>query len=118
MNGLRLLGQLLARILISLVFLVNASGLIDRTVPAHEIIERGLPPDLVPFALIGGRALRFVAGLALISHSFWPSAGTAAFTGQVVDFSKNIAILGRLLFVISTAKQPSMVKLRHPFGSS
>jgi putative oxidoreductase len=137
MNQLGLRGQLLARIFISLVFLLNALGIIDQTVPAHEMIERGLPQSLVPFAIISGRALQLTAGLALIlgvlprlaaaalflflvpatliSHSFWLSAGTPAFVGQLINFFKNVAILGGLLFIVSTARQPSLVRLRHAY---
>src|SRR5579864_6516598 len=96
MNQLGVRGQLLARIFSSLVFLLNALGIIDQTA-AHEMIERGLPQSLVPFTIISGRALQLTAGLALIlgvmprlaaaalflflvpatliSHSFWLSAG-------------------------------------------
>ena len=121
-------GMMTARILISLVFLLNAIGIIDQTIPAKEMIERGIPAGLVPAMMLAGRAVEFLAGLALIfgvlprlaalalfafllpatfiSHSFWLSAGTPAFMGQLINFSKNVAIWGGLLFIAGTKEQP------------
>jgi putative oxidoreductase len=80
--------------------------------------------------MLAGRAFEFVAGVALIlgifprlaalallaflipatlvSHSFWLSAGTPALTGQLINFSKNTAICGGLLFIGVTASQPAL----------
>ena len=121
-------GMMTARILISLVFLLNAIGIIDQTIPAKEMVERGIPAGLVPAMMLAGRAVEFLAGLALIfgvlprlaalalfafllpatfiSHSFWLSAGTPAFMGQLINFSKNVAIWGGLLFIAGTKEQP------------
>lgn len=121
-------GMMTARILISLVFLLNAIGIIDQTIPAKEMVERGIPASLVPTMMLAGRAVEFLAGLALIfgvlprlaalalfafllpatfiSHSFWLSAGTPAFMGQLINFSKNVAIWGGLLFIAGTKEQP------------
>jgi putative oxidoreductase len=67
--------------------------------------------------LIGGLALAFgifprVAALALIAflvaatfvgHAFWLApAGTPVFVGQLINFLKNLAIMGGLLFIAST----------------
>ena len=121
-------GMVTARILISLVFLLNAIGVIDQTIPAREMAERGIPANLVPAMMLAGRAVEFLGGLALIfglfprlaalalfaflfpatfiSHSFWLSAGTPAFMGQLINFSKNMAIWGGLLFIAGTKDQP------------
>lgn len=121
-------GVMTARILISLVFVLNAIGIIDQTVPAREMMERGIPAGLVPAMMLAGRAVELVGGLALIfgvlprlaalalfafllpatliSHSFWLSAGTPAFMGQLINFSKNVAIWGGLLFIAGTKEQP------------
>jgi putative oxidoreductase len=115
-------GLLTARILIAVVFLLNALGIIDQSIPARELVERGAPASLVPMIMLGGRALELIAGFALsfgisprlsaialfvflvpatfVSHSFWLAAGTPAFQGQLINFCKNTAILGGLLHII------------------
>ena len=125
-------GILLARVMISMVFLLNALGVIDQNIPAREMIERGAPSALVPVMMLAGRCVELVAGVVLIlgifprlaafalfaflvpatlvSHSFWLSAGTPAFMGQLINFSKNLAILGGLLFVASTQSQPALIR--------
>ena len=121
----------LGRVLISVVFILNALGIIDQSIPAHEMVERGAPPSLVPAMMLAGRAVELLAGLGLIwgvfprlaalalfvflvpatliSHSFWLSAGTPAFMGQLINFSKNIAIRGGLLFIAGSGRQPEVV---------
>ncbi len=125
-------GILIARVMISMVFLLNAFGVIDQNVPAREMLERGAPSALVPVMMLAGRCVELVAGMALIlgifprlaalalfaflvpatlvSHSFWLSAGTPAFMGQLINFSKNLTILGGLLFVASTQSQPALIR--------
>jgi len=125
-------GILLARVMISMVFLLNALAVIDQNIPAREMIERGAPSALVPVMMLAGRCVELVAGMVLIlgifprlaafalfaflvpatlvSHSFWLSAGTPAFMGQLINFSKNLAILGGLLFVASTQSQPALIR--------
>jgi hypothetical protein len=76
-------GILIARVMISMVFLLNAFG-----------------AALALFA--------FLMTATLVSHSFWLSAGTPAFMGQLINFSKNLAILGGLLFVASAQSQPAL----------
>jgi hypothetical protein len=39
----------LARVLIAIVFVLNAIGIIDQTIPAKEIMERGVPAAIVPW---------------------------------------------------------------------
>ena len=56
---------LLARILISAVFVLNAFGIINQTIPAKELAERGVPAGLVPLIMMSGRILECVAGIAL-----------------------------------------------------
>jgi putative oxidoreductase len=123
-------GILIARVMISMVFLLNALGVIDQNVPAREMLERGAPSALVPVMMRAGRCVELVAGMALIlgifprlaalalfaflvpatlvSHSFWLSAGTPAFMGQLINFPKNLAILGGRLVVASTQSQPAL----------
>ena len=119
-----------ARVLVSMVFLLNGFGIINQTIPAREMLERGIPASVVPLAMIAGRALEIIAGFGLafgvaprwcalalfaflvpatfVSHSFWLAAGTPQFQGQLINFSKNVAIWGGLIFIAGTANQPSL----------
>jgi putative oxidoreductase len=121
----------LGRVLMSVVFILNALGIIDQSIPAREMVERGAPPNLVPAMMLAARAVELLGGLALIwgvfprlaalalfaflvpatfvSHSFWLSAGTPAFMGQLINFSKNLAIWGGLLFIAGSVRQPEVV---------
>jgi putative oxidoreductase len=123
-----------ARVLISIVFILNGFGIIDQTIPAKELMERGAPASLVPLMMLAGRMLELAAGFALalgivprlaalalvaflvpatlVSHSFWLAAGTPAFQGQLINFSKNIAMWGGLLFIAGSAGQPSLLAQR------
>ena len=125
-----------ARVLIVIVFVLNAIGIIDQTIPAKEMMERGLPAALVPWCMFAGRPLELVARFALVlgvfprlaalallsflipatlvSHSFWLSAGTPPFMGQLINFSKNVAICRGLLFIGATSNQPVLSRLRKP----
>jgi putative oxidoreductase len=120
-----------ARILMSMVFLLNGFGIINQAIPAKEMIERGVPPAIVPMAMLAARLLEVVAGFGLaigifprwcalalfaflvpatfVSHSFWQAAGTPQFQGQLINFSKNAAIWGGLIFIAGTSDQPSFL---------
>jgi putative oxidoreductase len=120
-----------ARILMSMVFLLNGFGIINQAIPAKEMIERGVPPAIVPMAMLAARLLEVVAGFGLaigifprwcalalfaflvpatfVSHSFWLAAGTPQFQGQLINFSKNAAIWGGLIFIAGTSDQPSFL---------
>ena len=58
-------GLLTARVLIAVVFLLNGSGIIDQSLPARELVERGIPASLVPIMMLSGRALELIAGFTL-----------------------------------------------------
>jgi putative oxidoreductase len=127
-------GLVAARILISVVFVLNGLGIIDQTIPAKELMERGVPVSLVPVMMLAARVLELAAGFGLalgvfprlmalalfaflvpatfISHSFWLVAGTPAFQGQLINFSKNMAILGGLLFIAGSVGQPAVLRRR------
>ena len=120
-----------ARIMIAVVFLLNGFGIINQAIPAKEMMERGVPPAVVPLAMFAGRFLEIVAGFGLalgvfprwsalflfaflvpatfVSHSFWLAAGTPQFQGQLINFFKNAAIWGGLVFIAAAANQPSLV---------
>ena len=121
-----------ARIVVSVVFLLNGFGVIDQKIPARELIERGAPAAIVPFVMMSGRILEIVAGFGLVfgvlpqwsafallaflvpatlvSHSFWLAVGTPAFQGQLINFCKNLAICGGLLFIAASANQPTVLR--------
>jgi len=131
MNPVSLYAAVVARVLVSFVFLLNAFGIIDQKIPAKEMAARGAPAALIPFMMAAGRGLEVVAGLALllgiyprvaalglfafivpatfVSHPFWLSAGTPSFQSQLINFFKNVAIWGCLLFICAAARQPSLV---------
>ena len=120
--------MVLARILIAIVFLLNATGVVDQTEAARELAARGTPSNLVPFLMFVARSVELIAGLALIfgivprlaalalcgflvaatyvGHAFWLVEGTPAYMGQLINFSKNVAIMGGLLFLASVKDQP------------
>jgi len=98
----------------------------------HELIEHGAPASLLPLLMLGGRTLQVVAGFVLlfdiyprlaavgllvflvpttfVAHSFWQAAGTASFTPQLVNFLKNTAMAGGLLFIGATPSQPALLR--------
>lgn len=114
-------GLLLSRILLALIFLLNGFGVVDQSRAAQEMVERGIPVGVAPFLMISGRAAQILAGIALIlgawerwaalilflflipatviAHNFWAYSGPQL-QAQLVNFSKNVAILGGLLFVV------------------
>jgi putative oxidoreductase len=133
MERLSRYGMLIARIMISMVFLLNALGVIHQTEAARELAARGAPSNLVPFLMLVGRSVELIGGLALafgifqrvaaialiaflvaatfVGHAFWlVAAGTPVFVGQLINFLKNLAMMGGLLFVASTQSQPAVVR--------
>ena len=133
MQPLSRYGILIARVMISMVFLLNALGVIDQAEAARELAARGAPSNLVPFLMLVGRSVELIGGLALafgifprvaalaliaflvaatlVGHAFWlATAGTPVFVGQLINFLKNLAIMGGLLFVASTQSQPALIR--------
>ena len=118
------LGIRVARVLIAVVFLMNAIGVIDQSVPVKEMIARGVPATVAPIAGWAGRIVELVAGIALVlgwhqrlaalalvafmvpatlvAHPFWLYSGTAMLQPQLVNACKNLAIIGGLLFIASS----------------
>ena len=111
-------GMTVARVLVATIFLLNAAGVVDQSVAARELAEHGAPPNLVPFLMGVGRSVELIGGLALVlgifpriaalglmgflvpatltAHAFWAADGPQAFMGQLVNFLKNIAMMGGL----------------------
>ena len=59
-----------ARVPIAIVLVLNAIGMIDQTIPAKEMMEREVLAAAPPWFMLTGRALRLVAGLALVLGVF------------------------------------------------
>src|SRR5258705_8300906 len=113
-------GQWTGRTALALIFLLNALGVVDQTRPASELLAHGAPAALVPIMINAGRALQLVAGIALVigwherlaalflalflipatltAHDFWAYHGPEL-QGQLVNFLKNLAIVGGLFFM-------------------
>ena len=86
---------------------------------------------LVPVLMLSARTLEVVAGLGLalgicprradvtllaflipktlLAHAFWQVAGAATFTVQLLNFLKNTAMAGGLLFIGATQSQPTLL---------
>ena len=118
-------GVCFARVLIAIIFLLNALGIIDQSKPVQEMIARGVPAMVAPLAGWSGRILELVAGLALlfgvrqrlaalalaafmvpatlVAHPFWMFFGTSELQIQLINACKNLAIIGGLIFIASTA---------------
>lgn len=133
MAHIEIWAMVIARTLVSAIFLLNAFGIIDQSVPAREMVERGIPEAFVPLLMLAGRTLEVVAGIALavgifpqlaalalfgfivsatfISHAFWRSIGKSNFQSQLVNFFKNATTCGALLFIAAVREQPAIVHL-------
>jgi len=47
--------------------------------------------------------IAFLVAATFVGHAFWlAAAGTPVYVGQLINFLKNVAIMGGLLFVAST----------------
>src|SRR6202021_2652073 len=55
-----------ARILISIIFLLNGLNIIGQTLAIHEMAAHGVPLNLIPTLIMGARALQLIAGVALV----------------------------------------------------
>lgn len=113
-------GEWIGRGALALIFLFNGLGIVDQTRAAQELAAHGAPAALVPFLMTGGRVLQIVAGAALVvgwhervaalllalflvpatltAHDFWAYRGPEL-QGQLVNFLKNVAMVGGLCFV-------------------
>ena len=96
-------GILIASVMISMVFLLNALGVIDQNIPAREIMERGAPSALVPVMMLAGRSVELVAGMALIPGIFSP---LAALGQSQPALSRSIYSKVRNGAVLTAARQP------------
>jgi uncharacterized membrane protein YphA (DoxX/SURF4 family) len=120
-----------SRVLAAAIYLPNGLGIISQAMAAKELIDHGAPASLVPFLMLGARTLEVVAGLCLafgiyprlaavallvflipttfLAHAFWQVAGEPSFTVQFLNFLKNTAMAGGLLFIAGTQSQPALL---------
>jgi len=131
MNSLQRYVLALSRVLVAIIFLLNGFGIISQAAAAKELVNRGAPAGVVPFLMLCARSLEVVAGFGLAfgiyprlaavallaflftatlaGHAFWQVAGTASFTPQLLNFLKNTAMVGGLLFIAATKSQPILL---------
>ena len=79
-------GIVAARILIAVVFVLNGLGIVDQTIPAKELMERGAPVSLVPVIMLAGRVLELAAGFGLALGVFPRLMALALFAFLVPTF--------------------------------
>ena len=130
MNSLQRNSLAAARVLVALIFLANGFGIIPQAAPMKDLADHGTPATLLPLLILAGRTIQIVAGLALlvgvypqiaalllitflvpatlIAHDFWRAVGTPVYVSQLLQFLKNTAITGGLLFMAATANQPAL----------
>ena len=128
MNLMERYALIAARVLMSIIFVLNGLNIISQSLAAHEMAAHGVPVSLVPLMILGAQALQVVASIGLIfgiyprlaalaliaflipatlmAHAFWQAVGTPLFTVQVINFCKNVCMTGGLLFVAATKNQP------------
>ncbi len=130
MNSFQRYAVVMGRVLVALVFLANGFGIIPQAQAAKELAEAGAPAALVPFLMLVARTIEVVGGFGLIlgiypriaavaliaflvpatlaGHAFWQAAGTPAYIPQLLNFLKNVAMTGGLLFIAATSDQPTL----------
>jgi putative oxidoreductase len=131
MNSLQRYVLSISRALMSIVFLLNGLGIISQAVAAKELLEHGAPASVVPSLMLIARTIEIVAGFSLAlgiyprlaavailafllpatltAHAFWQVSGTVAFGLQLLNFFKNTAMMGGLLFIAATRFQPTLL---------
>src|ERR1700722_17321388 len=120
-----------ARVLVAMIFMMNALNIIGQTLAEHEMVAHGIPGPLVPTLIVAARALQLIAGLGLIlgiyprisafallmflipatlmAHAFWLAVGTSLHMVQLINFFKNVCMAGGLIFIIATRSQPTLL---------
>ena len=114
----------IGKALVALIFFMNALGIVDQAGVARELVANGVPATVAPIAMWSGRIVQFVGALLLlirhdrlavigclllvgfvaaatgVAHRFWSATGDAQ-VPQLIDFLKNLAIIGGLLSLAS-----------------
>lgn len=131
-------GFIAARLLISIIFLLNGLDIIGQTLAVHEMAAHGVPLNLIPTLIMGARALQLIAGVALVlgvyprlsaialllflipatlmAHAFWQVAGTPLYQVQLINFFKNVCMAGGLVFIAAARDQPALLPLSTPLA--
>jgi putative oxidoreductase len=121
----------LSRVLVAVIFLLNGLGIVSQAQAIKDLLNHGTPGSLVPILMLSARTLEVVAGLCLafgiyprlaavallvflipstfVAHEFWKVVGTPIYTPQLVNFLKNTAIVGGLLFIAATKSQTTLL---------
>lgn len=119
-----------ARVLVAAIFLASGSGIIPQALAAKELASHGAPAALAPWLMLTARTIEIVGGFGLIlgiyphiaaialiaflvpatlvGHGFWQATGTPAYIPQLLNFLKNAAMTGGLLFIAVTSNQPRL----------
>src|ERR1700692_120816 len=71
------------RVLVAMIFMMNALNIIGQTLAEHEMAAHAVPVSLIPALILAARALQLIAGLGLI-----------------LGIYPRISALGLLLFLI------------------
>jgi putative oxidoreductase len=122
-----------ARVLVAAVFLASGFGIIPQALAAKELADHGTPAALVPLFILVARTIEIVGGFGLtlgiypqiaaialiaflvpatlVGHGFWQALGTPAYIQQLLNFLKNAAMTGGLLFIAATSNQPTLFPL-------
>jgi putative oxidoreductase len=128
-----------ARTMLALIFLMSALGnkipnfsgiagyMAGEGVPAPQILLAGA----IAFLLVGSASLilgykaRLGAGLLFVFlvlaayyfHDFWTFADAAERQQQTIQFMKNLALMGGMLFVVANGAGPWSLDARQPLAS-
>jgi putative oxidoreductase len=109
------------RLLVALIFFVNAFGILNQAVAARELAAAGMPRPLVPPFMLAARAAEAAGGLLLLlpnrlpvtgavvlagflvsatlaAHDFWRAAPNLWWS-ELTNFFKNVAVIGALALV-------------------
>jgi putative oxidoreductase len=125
-----------ARILISIIFVLNGLNIISQSLAAHEMAAHGVPVSLVPMLIMGAQGLQLIASIGLIlgiyprqsalalllflipatlmAHAFWQASGTSLYMVQLINFFKNVCMAGGLVFLMATKDQPILLPRSNP----
>jgi putative oxidoreductase len=113
----------IGKALVAFIFFMNALGIVDQAGAARELVAYGVRANVAPVAMWSGRIVEFVGAMLLIqndrlaaigcallvgflapatvvAHRFWSATGDAQ-VPQLINFLKNVAIIGGLLSLAS-----------------
>jgi putative oxidoreductase len=99
-----------ARVLMSIMFLLDGLNMISQSLAVHEMAAHSVPALLIPTMIRAAQALQLAASIGLIfgiyprlaalalilflipatlmAHAFWQAVGTPLYTIQLINFCK------------------------------